>query len=92
VLVSPFAEKLPNLPQLDEFSYGKVDIAKVKSYADTCKIIVSDNDTIVSPEATRRFAAAAGVAVYEIKSGGHFLAEDGYTTFPALAREVAALE
>lgn len=92
LLVSPFAEKLPNLPQLDAFTQGTINLAKVKLYADLCSVLVSDNDAIVPPEATHRFAESIGVHTQEIKSGGHFLAADGYTSFPALLDIVLTLE
>ena len=85
VFVSPFAAPLPTLPMLDTFIDTAVDISRLKTIAPFRDVIISTNDTIVPPRLSREFAAAIGATIHSVENGGHFLAEDTYTTFSDVA-------
>lgn len=89
VLVSPFAEPLPNLPEVDAFVQGAPDIAFSTAGVPVI-VIASDNDEIVAPAASARVARQLGVDVRTVPGAGHFLAAEGFTELP-VARD-AVLE
>lgn len=80
VLVAPFWERVPPLPELDAF----LDLPPMPDLGDLpVAIIASDDDPIVPPELSARAAALLGVPVQTVAGGGHFLDRDGWTTLPA---------
>lgn len=81
IFVSPFANKLATLPILDTFIDSALDISKIKECAAHRDVIVSTNDTIVPPMLSLEFAKTIDATVHTVENGGHFLAEDQYTTF-----------
>lgn len=86
ILVSPFAEKLPSLPVLDSFTNEPIDLKRIRGIADECEVIVSTNDAIVPSSLSYRFAEAIQGTIHAVEDAGHFLAEDGYTTFDLVSQ------
>ncbi len=85
ILVSSFENKLPTIPDLDGFIDPKgFDAERIKSMAVNRVVFASDNDPYVDPALTQSLANSLDAPLYQIHGGGHFLSEDGYTTFPAV--------
>lgn len=80
VLVAPFWERVPTLPDLDAF----LDLPPVPDLGGLPVVVIaSDDDPIVPPELSSRAAELLGVPVHTVAGGGHFLDRDGWTTLPA---------
>ncbi|MGO2665640.1 RBBP9/YdeN family alpha/beta hydrolase, partial [Mycetocola reblochoni] len=84
VLVAGFTEPLPALPELDAFIGDGVDLAAARAHADAWTVLVSSDDPIVPPAATRSLAARLGAELIEAGPVGHFMADDGVTRLPTL--------
>lgn len=84
VLVSGFAEPLPNLPALDGFVVDPIDLSALRGRIGSIAVVASDNDSIVSPAATQRLAAGLHSTVSTIEGAGHFLGREGHLTLPAI--------
>lgn len=84
IVVSGFAEPLTNLPALDAFSAPELDIDALAARIDHRAVIVSDDDSIVSPLATLRLAARLDAPLTAVEGGGHFLGREGHDTLPAV--------
>lgn len=81
LLVSGFAEPLPKLPEIDAFTDALPTFSAV--LGDTpILVIASDDDGIVPTEHSARLAQLLGAEFVIVPGGGHFLAEDGWTTLP----------
>lgn len=79
VLVSGFDCGLSTLPELAAFTSSPLDYAALRQQAVHRTSIISTNDVIVAPQASRQLAAALDTRVVEVSGGGHFLDRDGYT-------------
>lgn len=77
VLVSGFVDRLPALPDLDDFIAEGCDVTGLSDRIDRIAILRSDDDPFVPTEHTDRLANLLGVAVQVIPGAGHFLAADG---------------
>lgn len=87
VLVSGFQGQLASLPDLDEFLNEAIDQESLVSLAKNIKnstVIYSDEDQYVSPVASQNLADQLGAEHLQIFGGGHFLDEEGFTSFPEL--------
>lgn len=83
ILVSCFEDKLPTIPDLDSFMVPRgFDAAVINNMTKNRAVFVSDNDPYVDPMLTKKLALSLDAPLYQIRGGGHFLADDGYTTFP----------
>ena len=83
VLVSPFAEPLPAIPELDDFiARNRFDPTRIARIAPASTVILSTSDPLVPPDLSRALARSIGASVVEIADAGHFLASDGYESFP----------
>lgn len=84
VLVSGFVSPLPKLPQLNDFVEYQFDFEKIISAVKQRTVIGSPQDSIVPYYLTREVAKYLESNLYSIDDAGHFLADDGYDTFPYL--------
>lgn len=84
VLVSGFVAPLPELPQLNSFVGHQVNFEKIIKVAPQRAVFGSPQDSIVPYSLTERLARDLNADLYSIDGAGHFLAEDGYDTFPQL--------
>lgn len=82
VLVSGFTDRLPALPELDEFIGDGCDVTGLGEHIDRIVVIRSDNDPIVPPALTDRLASLLGVSAQVVPGAGHFLSADGITSLP----------
>lgn len=84
LLVSGFVEPLPILPQLNNFLEHPIDYKALREHLGKIAMIGSPHDEIVPYGHTEKLAQALGSSLYSIDHAGHFLADDGFTSFPAL--------
>lgn len=82
VLVSGFLERLPVLPELDDFIGDGCDVTGLSDHVDRLVIVRSDNDSIVPPTHTDRLAEQLGTVARVVPAAGHFLAAEGITELP----------
>lgn len=91
VLVSGFLEKLPQLPELDGFPTTKLEQSQLIAACSQRAVIASLNDASVPYEITERLSIFLKAKLRTVKSGGHFLASDGFTQFPDAYEELSAM-
>ena len=84
VLVSGFVSPLPELPQLNSFVDREVNFEKIDKVAPERAVIGSPHDPIVPFTLTEALANELSVDLYSIDNAGHFLADDGYDSFPQI--------
>lgn len=84
VLVSGFVSPLPALPELDGFVSPRIDYKRLAKAIPKRVVIGSPQDSIVPFEFTQDLAQKLNAELYPIMDGGHFLAEEGFESFPAL--------
>lgn len=84
VLVAGFTEPLESLPELDGFLATDVDVERVATSVNERTVIRSETDPFVPPAASDELARRLDARLQVYPGAGHFMAEDGVTTFPAL--------
>lgn len=80
VLVSGFIDRLPALPELDDYIADGCDVTGLDGHIDRIAVLRSDNDSLVPPSHTDRLAELLGTAAQVVSGAGHFLAADGVTS------------
>lgn len=83
-IVSGFVSPLPELPQLDNFVSSQINFIKIKKLVPKRVVFGSPHDSIVPLALTKQLAKDLESDLYPIDNAGHFLASDGYKTFPKL--------
>lgn len=91
VLVAGFAEPLAGLEALDGFVEGVGAIEGLRETAGRRSVIAARDDEIVPHAATERLAARLDAAFLTVEQGGHFLGREGFTAFPLVHEELAAM-
>lgn len=89
VLVSGFVDRLPVLPELDEFIGGGCDVSGLAEHIDQIVVMRSDNDPLVPVASTDRLAELLGISAQVVPGAGHFLADDGVTSLPQVRDTVS---
>lgn len=84
ILVSGFIDPLPELPQLNGFVDHNINFKKIIEVVHERVVIGSPQDSIVPYSLTKNLANDLASDLYSIDNAGHFLADDGYVTFPQL--------
>ncbi|MEN6670289.1 alpha/beta hydrolase [Psychrobacter sp. B38] len=84
ILVSGFTSPLAELPQLDTFVDGQIDFGTLANAIPKRVVFGSPQDPIVPYGLTEKLAKDLGADLQPMIGAGHFLAEDGYNTFPQL--------
>ncbi|RLP71462.1 serine hydrolase family protein [Mycetocola manganoxydans] len=84
VIVSGFAQPLPNLPQLDAFTAEPVNFAAIAQSTRSIHVFGSDNDTTVAPPITAALANELGAPLTILPGGGHFVERQGCRSIPEL--------
>lgn len=84
VVVAGFAEALPIIPELNDFTQQTPDMSKIIGLTASRAVIVSDNDDIVPPALTHDLARVLKVEPIVIEQGGHFMSSEGFDTLPAV--------
>ncbi|MCM6774280.1 alpha/beta hydrolase [Nocardia sp. CDC159] len=82
VAVSGFLGTLDSLPDLDDYLSDSLDIAALVPHITARTMIVSDDDAIVPPAASRALATALSAETIVVPGGGHFVADEGFTKLP----------
>lgn len=91
VLVSGFAETLPQLPELNDFSTTMLNQDRLIAISSQRAVIASLDDAAVGHEKTERLSVFLKAKFRSVKSGGHFLAADGFTQFPEAYEELSTM-
>ncbi len=91
ILVSGFAENLPNLPQLNSFTKQKLDLQSIIELLKHRCVIASQDDPIVDYKYSVDLSKRINANLETLKNGKHFLAVDGYTEFPLVFNEIIQL-
>lgn len=91
VLVAGFAEPLPDYPELDGFVAGVGALHGLRAAVGRRVVIASRDDEVVPHAMTRRLASQLGAAFFTVEQGGHFLACEGFTAFPLVHEQLAAM-
>ena len=84
VLVAGFAESLPEYPKLDHFTAPGIDAHKIIGMTEHRAVVLSLDDSIVPPKKTERLSERIQAELYKVEHAGHFMAQDGFTTFPLI--------
>lgn len=88
ILVSGFNEFLPNLPQLDEFIRSNINYSFLAGLTDHRVVISARDDSIVPFKFSRALSDRLNAKFISFDQGGHFLASDGFSTFPQVLAEI----
>lgn len=87
VLVSGFIDKNPMRVQskeLSKFLTENLAVDKIKNLAGKIVAMTAMDDDIVPTTATAKMAENLGAQLIQLSEGKHFIARDGYRTFPVL--------
>lgn len=81
ILVSGFSQHLSSLPSLNPFTVKKVDNQKIISATNSRVVIAAKDDYIVPFQLSENLSKQLDTSFYPVKKGGHFLEDDGFSTF-----------
>jgi predicted alpha/beta hydrolase family esterase len=84
VLVAGFTEQLDALPELDGYLATDVDVERIARSIGKRTVIRSETDPFVPPAASDDLARRLGAQLQVHPGAGHFMAEDGMTSLPAV--------
>lgn len=91
-LVAGFNKTLVALPQLDHFiKQSQVDDALIRLDVSHRFVFFSNNDPYVMAPLSISLGHLLNAQMVEVKGAGHFMASDGYETFPQLWEKLDAL-
>ncbi|WP_226530380.1 RBBP9/YdeN family alpha/beta hydrolase [Metabacillus niabensis] len=82
IIVSGFSEPLSSLPSLNPFTVTIVDYKKIISATNSRAVIAAKDDYIVPIQLSKNLSKQLDTSFYPVEKGGHFLEEDGFTSFP----------
>jgi len=91
VLVAGFAEPVPGLEELDGFVAGVDGIEGLRETVGERVVIAARDDEAVPFDATRRLAEKLDARFIALERGGHFLGREGFTEFPLVYDQLAAM-
>lgn len=84
VLVAGFIEPLAALPELDRYLATDVDVERLARSIRKRTVIRSETDPFVPSAASDHLARRLDARLQVHPEAGHFMAEDGVTSFPAV--------
>lgn len=84
ILVSGFDSSQETLPELEAHVQYPLDYIKLTEISDKRISVISSDDWVVSPQASKTLAESLQTQVVIENNAGHFLDREGYTEFPAL--------
>nr|WP_289780506.1 alpha/beta hydrolase [Staphylococcus hyicus] len=87
-LVSGFKDRLPHMPELNEFVDQSIDYKSLKLKLNHRFCIAAKNDTIVPFSYTAKLSDVLGAKLYVKEEGGHFCQEDGFESFNFLKQKI----
>ncbi|WP_255305442.1 alpha/beta hydrolase [Paenibacillus sp. Mc5Re-14] len=82
IFVSGFADPVPSLPSLDEFTNDHLSYQQIMDSLGARVVIASKDDAIVPFALSKKLAEDMQADFHELDHGGHFLQSDGFTTLP----------
>ncbi|MCX7205697.1 MAG: alpha/beta hydrolase [Proteobacteria bacterium] len=88
VLVAGFAEDVPLLPQLDEFTALPLNTAHLRQRIKQRCVIAADNDATIPFFLTESLSQQLDAQFLIVKNGGHFLLGEGFDTLPVVLEEL----
>lgn len=91
VIVSGFVSPLPKLPQLDSFVSNQINFNKIIQVTHKRAVFGSPQDPIVPYALTEQLAKELDSEIFPIENAGHFLASDGFETFPKLLKVLLSM-
>lgn len=92
VLVGAFDRPLEGYPFLDPFVKPPVDYAKVSGKLTHPVVVTAADDPIAPFHGSLAVAERLGAHTLTYPTGGHFLASEGFTTFPDVFHELRKSE
>ncbi|MCO7051781.1 alpha/beta hydrolase [Proteus terrae] len=84
ILVSGFDRKQDTLPELNSHIYEQLDYNKLIKISDKRVSVISSNDWVVDPQASKDLANRLQTEIIIEDNAGHFLDREGYTELPIL--------
>ena len=84
VLVAGFDHNLETLPSLESHTEVLLDYRKLTHIANKRISLISSNDRVVEPQASKDLACALQAEIVIEENAGHFLDREGYTEFQTL--------
>jgi hypothetical protein len=84
ILVAGFIEPLEALPELDRYLTADVHVERLARSIRARTVIRSETDPFVPPAASDHLARRLEAQLQVHPEAGHFMAEDGVTSFPAV--------
>ncbi|WP_295697816.1 alpha/beta hydrolase [uncultured Helicobacter sp.] len=84
ILISGFDTPLSIYPQLNAFIDGKLNYDKLCALTTNRLVISARNDTIVPSHLSHTLAQNLKATFVQTHTGGHFMQDDGFTSFPLL--------
>lgn len=82
LLVSGFSDKLVELPVLDNFIYDSISYNKIIGMSQNRLVMSSTDDPIVPLKLVVHLREQLEADFYIKNTGGHFLKENGFASFP----------
>ncbi|WP_413730079.1 RBBP9/YdeN family alpha/beta hydrolase [Sodalis sp. RH22] len=86
ILVAGFAEPVPLLPELNDFTRQRIDYRQLKENVHHLITLRSMNDDMVPPDFTLSLSRELSAELYSFPAAGHFRDRDGFCQFPALLK------
>lgn len=91
LLVGAFDQGLPTYPELDQFMRPTPNYKKITPKISKATVITAKNDPIAPYQSSIQVAHRLGAKLIIRKTGGHFLASDGFIQFPLVLKELQRL-
>ena len=91
ILVSGFLEPVPTLPMLDSFLKQDLNTPKLIKMVEKRLVISSPKDWIVDYQYSSKLAKQMKARLITVESGGHFIAQEGFTEFPLVYDELCKM-
>ncbi|MDE1191787.1 MAG: alpha/beta hydrolase [Arachidicoccus sp.] len=86
--VSGFDEKLKGMPDLDNFIDNDIVYEKIIANVSKRIVFASPEDYIVPFQLSEKLAKDIKAPLISVPNAGHFMADDGYVSFPELLKEI----
>ncbi len=84
ILLAGFSSPVSSLPELDSFTKKVIDYPYIRTMTANRTIIGALDDSIVPYSKTLEQAERLHSKMITVEKGGHFMASDGFETFPLL--------
>jgi uncharacterized protein len=88
VLVAGFAEAIPLLPQLDEFTAQPLNTMHLQQRIKQRCVIAADNDATIPFAMTEALSQQLDARLITVKNGGHFLLGEGFDHLPVVLQQL----